>query len=227
MQRPEVLLLDAGNTLVFLDHDALAEAAHDVGVVTSGEALRRAEPTAKRAYEANMRAGMSHEDGWILHMRVIFETAGLDRDAARRATVGAEQAHALFNLWRKVPAGLPDALARARAAGIRLGIISNAEGTLAALLERVDLARYFEQVLDSALEGVRKPDPEIFLRALTRMQVTPQRALYAGDIPNIDVDGARAVGMDAVLIDPLDHYPDYTEARRFSSVAELLASMGI
>ena len=227
MTRPDVLLLDAGNTLVFLDHDALALAAADAGVSVTGEALRRAEPVAKRAYEAQMHEGLSHEAGWLLHMQVIFETAGLDKDAAQQATTAAQRAHDDFNLWRRVPEGLPQALARAQQAGLRLGIISNSEGKLDALLKRVALDAYFEHVLDSALEGVRKPDPEIFRRGLARMNVAPERALYAGDIPRIDVDGARAVGMDAVLVDPLDHYADYVGAPRWSSVVELLRSMGI
>ena len=227
MRRPDVLLLDAGNTLVFLDHEALRVAAEAAGCVVSREALRRAEPTAKRAYEAQMAGTMSHEAGWMLHMQVIFETAGLDAAQARRASESAERAHAEFNLWRKVPTDLTAALERALAAGVRLGIISNSEGHLDALLARVDLAKYFEHVLDSALEGVRKPDPEIFVRGLARMKVTADRALYAGDIPRIDVDGSRAVGMDAALIDAFDHYPAYSEAPRFASVAALLESMGI
>ncbi len=227
MQRPDVLLLDAGNTLVFLDHEALALAAREVGVVTTAEALSRAEPTAKRAYEAKMHDGMSHEEGWLLHMQVIFEAVGVDVGSARRATEAAERAHASFNLWRKVPRELPAALERALTAGLRLGIISNSEGQLSELLQRVGLTQYFEQVVDSGLEGVRKPDPEIFLRGLSRMGVAPSRAMYAGDIPKIDVDGARAVGMDAVLIDSRNHYPTYTAAPRLTSVAELLRELGI
>ncbi len=227
MRRPEVLLLDAGNTIVFLDHEALALAAYDVGIDVQAEALKRVEPIAKRAYEAKMREGMSHEDGWVLHMQVIYEAAGLDPEHARIATRSCQRAHEAFNLWRKVPQDLAAALERALSAGLRLGIISNSEGHLAALLQRVDLARYFEHVLDSGLEGVRKPDPEIFLRGLARMNVAPERAMYAGDIPRIDVDGARAVGMEAVLVDSFDHYPDYVEAPRFASVAALLLAMGI
>jgi len=227
MRKPDVLLLDAGNTLVFLDHEALAEVAHKAGLSVSADALFRAEPTAKRAYEQGMLEGLDHEAGWLLHMRVIFEAAGLDAASAEIASKASRLAQDEFNLWRRVPPELPAALTRARAAGVRLGIISNAEGTLLALLERVDLARYFEHVIDSGLEGVRKPEPEIFLRGLARMGVTAERALYAGDIPQVDIDGARGVGMDAVLIDALDHYPSYTGAPRFASVSDLITAFGI
>ena len=57
----------------------------------------------------------------------------------------------------------------------------------------------------------------------------PSRALYAGDIPSVDVDGARAAGLRAALIDPLGFYPQHESSARFASVAELvdaLASTG-
>jgi putative hydrolase of the HAD superfamily len=123
-----------------------------------------------------------------------------------------------------VPAGLSEALDRAAQSGIRLGVVSNSEGHLAALFDRLDLSRHFEHVVDSAPEGVRKPDPEIFRRALVRFGVDAAQALYAGDIPQVDVDGARAAGMEAVLIDPLNHYSEYTSAPRLTSVVELLSS---
>jgi putative hydrolase of the HAD superfamily len=227
VKTPEVLLLDAGNTVVFLDHVALSEAASRAGLSVSAEALSRAEPSAKRAYEALMQRGVAHEDGWMLHARVIFETAGLsEADAAEAARV-ARRAHDAFNLWRRVPDGLLGALERLARAGVRCGIVSNAEGTLMALLDRLDLSRHFEVVVDSGLEGVSKPDPEIFRRALTRMGARAEATLYAGDIPRVDVEGARSAGIDAVLIDPFDHYADYTEAPRFPSVAALVDAMGL
>ncbi len=222
--KPALLLLDAGNTLVFLDHGALSEAARHAGFVVEADALARAEPLAKRRYESALKEGVSHEDGWTLHMRAIFELAGLPAADARAASEAAREAHAAFNLWRRVPEGLPEALDRAAGAGIRLGVVSNSEGQLVSLFERLGLSRHFEHVVDSALERVRKPDPEIFRRALARFAERPERALYAGDIPRVDVDGARAAGMDAVLIDPFDHYPSYVDAPRFNSVAELIRS---
>jgi len=223
--RPRVLMLDAGNTVVFLDYDALSSAARAANLTIGADALRRAEPVAKRRYEAGMTSGMSHEDGWHLHMRVIYEEAGLTANDAARAAEAAWREHERFNLWRSVPGDLICALERAHAAGVRTAIVSNSEGRLAALLERLDLTRFFELVIDSGIEGVRKPDPEIFRRALSRLRVAPEHALYAGDIPQVDVDGARAAGMAAALIDGFDHYPDYQDAPRFPSVAALIDAL--
>src|SRR4051794_3370979 len=198
--RPALLLLDAGNTLVYLDHDTLAEIAASAGFTVSAAELGAGEATAKRRYEEIMARGISHEQGWDLYMQVVYESAGLTPEQALRATQLAREEHDRFNLWRKVPSGLVAALQRAKAAGLRLGVVSNSEGKLAELLVRVGLMELLELVVDSGLEGVRKPDPEIFQRALSRLNVPAEQALYAGDIPNVDVVGARAAGMEAVLI---------------------------
>ena len=76
-------------------------------------------------------------------------------------------------------------------------------------------------MIDSHLEGVQKPNPEIFRRALTRLGVPPERAIYAGDIPEVDVLGARAAGMEGVVIDAFGHYAG-TDWPRVGSVAELI-----
>lgn len=243
LARPLALLLDAGNTLVFLDHDALAATLHQAGFRVTGKALAAAEPVAKRRYEEALAradthsvsgeggrsaaAAISHEDGWSLHMRVLFEAAGMDAASAAAAVAPARAAHDSFNFWRLIPDGLPAHLARARAAGLRLAVVSNSEGKLAELFVRVGLDQAFELVVDSGLEGVRKPDPEIFRRALVRMDLPPESCVYAGDIPDVDVGGARAAGMAGVLIDTRDHYPAYCAAPRFSSVSALLRHWGI
>ncbi len=224
--RPEVLLLDAGNTVVFLDHDAVASAVQQVCPQVTAAALRAAEPSAKRAYERELQSGVSHEEGWYLYMEVLLRTAGEEATHAKHGAHEARRAHDVFNLWRRVPDDFVAAVEQARSTGMRFGIVSNAEGSLGSLFARLRIDHLFDEVVDSHLEGVRKPDPEIFRRALSRMHVTAERALYAGDIPGVDVDGARAAGIEAVLIDPLDHYPDYRAAPRFASVGKLLATMG-
>jgi putative hydrolase of the HAD superfamily len=92
-------------------------------------------------------------------------------------------------------------------------VVSNSEGRLASVLARVGISAHFEIVVDSHLEGVHKPDPEIFRRALARLQLAPERAIYAGDIPEVDVLGARAAGMAGVLVDAFDHHAGSTWPR--------------
>ena len=84
-----------------------------------------------------------------------------------------------------------EALARLRAAGIRLGIVSNSDGRVEQALEAAGLRDYFDVVVDSALVGVEKPDPAIFRAALDALGVAAGEALYVGDLYEVDVLGAR------------------------------------
>ena len=57
-------------------------------------------------------------------------------------------------------------------------------------------------VIDSALFGAEKPDPAIFRAALEALRVAPGEALYVGDLYEVDVLGANAAGIPAVLLAP-------------------------
>ena len=90
-----------------------------------------------------------------------------------------------------------------RDAGYRLAVISNADGRVAGVLREVGLDPFFEFVLDSAVVGVEKPDPEIFREGCRRLELDPARCLYVGDLYPVDYLGATGAGLEAVLLDPL------------------------
>ena len=208
-----VLLLDVGNTIAFLDVDAVAAVVRGEGHVVEASRLRAVEGRAKRRYEALLREGVSHEEGWGLYLATLLEEGGLEQRLARAMVAPLRASHDRLNLWRSVPAELPPALERVRAAGLRLAIVSNSEGRLPELLEHVGLLHLFELIVDSHHEGVRKPDPEIFRRALARLGIGPRETVYLGDIPGVDVEGANAAGIEAVLVDPYGFYEDHAGAR--------------
>lgn len=92
-----------------------------------------------------------------------------------------------------------ETLAALRASGFALGLITNGSVRMQSQkLEYLSLSPSFDTILISAAEGVSKPDPEIFHRALARLQVDPARSVYVGDHPDVDIAGARAAGMHAV-----------------------------
>lgn len=223
--RPHALLLDAGDTLLFLDCEALAAALGTLGETVASERLAATVFESKRAYQAMLQRGGGHEDGWAVLMRAMLTGAGVADTRARELLPALRSVHEDFYFWRRVPPGLAEALSGARAAGLRLGVVSNSEGRLASVLSRVGLLPHFELVVDSHLEGVSKPAPEIFRRALERMQVAPEHAIYAGDIPEVDLAGARAAGMHGVLVDAFDHYTNRPELPRVRSVVELVAAL--
>lgn len=218
---PPVLLLDAGNTVVFFDEDAAAEVLAREGVRLIPEILRASHGAAKRAYESFLKGGGTHDAGWMRYVAALLRTAGAPEPRIQPLVHALRAEHDRTNLWRRVPVDVPSALERLRGGGVRLGIVSNSEGSIAELLEQVGLLPFFEVIIDSGCEGVSKPDPEIFRRALSRMNVSASEAMYVGDVPAVDVDGARAAGLGAVLVDAYDQYPDYREAPRIRSVAEL------
>jgi FMN phosphatase YigB (HAD superfamily) len=112
-----------------------------------------------------------------------------------------------------------------RALGLKLTIVSNANGTLRAHLARIGLDRYVDCVLDSCDEQVEKPDPRLFEIALARSGARKESTIHVGDLYNIDVVGARNAGLRAVLLDETGLRPD-ADCPRVQSLAELVARIG-
>ena len=83
-----------------------------------------------------------------------------------------------------------------------LGVVSNStsEARVRSILNRVGILSYFHRVVSSGTEGVAKPDPEIFRRAVERMGVTAGEAFYVGDLPNTDARAARAAGLHSAWL---------------------------
>ncbi len=91
---------------------------------------------------------------------------------------------------------LKEMLAQLSSAGLRLGIISNGYGWFQqSNIESLGIKHFFDEILISEWEGLRKPDPAIFLRALQRLEVNPEESLFIGDHPRNDIEAARNVGM--------------------------------
>ncbi|WP_189002544.1 HAD family hydrolase [Deinococcus roseus] len=87
-----------------------------------------------------------------------------------------------------------------QAAGFRMGIITNGmTATQATKMQSIGVEPFMEVALISEQEGIKKPNPEIFQRALQRMGLAASEVLFVGDHPENDVRAAQGVGMKAVL----------------------------
>jgi putative hydrolase of the HAD superfamily len=84
----------------------------------------------------------------------------------------------------------------------KLGLISNLSISESAseILDRYGLSRFFDVILISGAINKRKPSREIFERALEALQVRAEKALFVGDMPQLDIEGPKSVGIKAVLI---------------------------
>jgi putative hydrolase of the HAD superfamily len=93
-------------------------------------------------------------------------------------------------------------LDRLRRRRLTLGVLSNSrsEESLRALLKAAGIERYFSLVVSSGTEGVAKPDPEIFRRALRRLKLPPGQVLYVGNLAEVDARAARSAGLRSVWL---------------------------
>ncbi|HPC83107.1 MAG TPA: HAD-IA family hydrolase [Thermoanaerobaculaceae bacterium] len=126
-------------------------------------------------------------------------------------------------LWRVYPE-VPDVLEGLGRRGLRLAAVSNWDSRLPAVLAGVGLDRHFEAVLVSALEGVEKPSPAMFQRALNRLGLTAPECLHVGDSPLDDYRGAESAGLRALLLDRHGLFSD--GYRRISDLRGIYAYLG-
>jgi putative hydrolase of the HAD superfamily len=83
--------------------------------------------------------------------------------------------------------------------GLKLGVVTNGAARIQTeKLLALGLSDYFDAVLISEVEGVRKPDAAIFMKALERCSVQAHEAVFVGDNPEADIHGAMAVGLKPI-----------------------------
>jgi HAD superfamily hydrolase (TIGR01509 family) len=230
------VLFDAGFTLTFHDGARIAAYAAKGGVRADAAALEGAEGALRAELRETEGVTLrTHADGghrWHRHMYLrLLALAGTPGDSDRldQAAAVILREHRLSNAWRRVGDGVREALARLRAAGLKLAVVSNSEGTIEQMLVEVGLRDAFDAVVDSTIVGATKPDPRIFQIALDRLAVTPAETIMVGDSPSADVVGAHAAGLRAALIDPHGLYPwctvpHFDDVRAFTDA--LLAARG-
>ena len=87
--------------------------------------------------------------------------------------------------------------------GYMLGVVTNGRSPFQERnIEALGIAHYFDAVLVSATEGVRKPESEIFMRAAQRLDVRTEDIIFVGDNPQADIAGAQRCGMKTIWFSP-------------------------
>lgn len=218
------MLLDALGTLVSLEPPGPPLRAWLVGRagVDVGERAAREAFAAEIAYylehhlEGGDAAGLERlrdDCARVLHGALGVE--GLDQGMVREAMLASLR-------FTAFPDAAP-ALRELRARGLRLVVLSNWDGSLPDRLEQAGLLALVDGVLSSAEVGVAKPAPAAFEAALERAGVGPAEALHAGDSLTNDVEGARAAGVRAVLVQREGDPPAGVESvRRLTDLPALL-----
>lgn len=224
----DAALFDAGGVLVVPDPHVLAPTlAYYGGSLDHGLHIRA--HYAAMAAKSRARAG---ESDWSHYDAQYVRTIGVADDEidAAAAVLGATR-HA--HLWRHPVPGAREALAALAAAGVPIGVVSNASGQIAEILGRSGICQCGEGphtsvlcIVDSHLVGVAKPDPRIFEHALAHLPgIQRERILYVGDSVTMDVAGSRAAGLTPVLLDPHDDAVDLVDCTRIDGIADLVAML--
>ncbi|MGZ6884775.1 MAG: HAD family hydrolase [Acidimicrobiia bacterium] len=226
--RIDAVLLDVGGVFHLPDHERIVAVMARAGVPVDPADL-------DRAHYAGVKALTDFREGdreiWLAYNRGYAHALGADGRVENVAEVLLNE-FTTGGVWTRIIPGSPEALRAIAATGVKLAVVSNADGSVEAQLASDGICQtgpgpgvVMDAVIDSSVVGVAKPDPRIFEIALERCGVAPERAIHVGDTPAADVDGARAAGVTPVLVDPHDDHPDLDvlRVRSLADVAELLA----
>ena len=234
--RYPVVLLDVGETLIGPSESfgtIYSDVFATLGIDLPGDRFERCIREVVAETEARIPTGVDRysyyaggeQEYWLRFSRSTLEKATgepVTDELTRRALELLRAAFRNPAAWRVYPDVVP-AMEALRDDGVRMGVVSNWDSRLPAILEMLGLGDYFEALGVSHLEGLEKPDPGLFLCVLRKMGARPEEALHVGDIPAVDYGGARAAGVDCLLVDrrgkidaSFEPLPDLTELPRIA-----------
>jgi putative hydrolase of the HAD superfamily len=220
----DAVLFDAGGVLVLPDPTVIAPLLAPYGGATDLDRHRRAH---YEAMAAKSQLGDGEHD-WQAYNEAYVRSIGVSGDLVPLAAdvLGACR---VPELWRwPIPETLQAMRALAELA-IPLGVVSNANGQVEAMLCRTGVCQVgtgdgvpVRCVVDSHVVGVAKPDPAIFEFATEHFAgIERSRIVYVGDSVTIDIAAASDAGLRPVLLDPHDDHPG-APFERVRGVGDLL-----
>jgi putative hydrolase of the HAD superfamily len=236
------ILLDAGGVLVFPEPVNVLPPLRAAGVDPDLAALERAHYQAMATQDAEALPPVQ-ATWWRNYLRSYTAACGVPADRAE--LLATEMAQGIRgHSWAHVGLGVMDGLRALAALGVPMGVVSNSDGSVQGDLRRLGVCYVPEQapdpagepgpatvgvtmgvILDSAVVGVAKPDPEIFRLALDALGVPAGGAvLHVGDSLRYDVAGALAAGLQPVHMDPYGFCPAPDGHPHVRSLAELAGS---
>ncbi len=103
-----------------------------------------------------------------------------------------------------------------------LGLLTNATKDMISVYRKLGLEPYIDVVVTSEEAGHDKPQPPIFLMALERAGVNASEAIHIGDQYQVDIVGARGIGISPILLDRYDFSPEVTDCPRIRTLPEVV-----
>lgn len=221
----DAVWFDAGGVLVLPDPTVIAPLLEPYGGAAELDHHVRAHYA---AMAVKSRAGHGEPD-WSGYDDAYVRFVGVHHHLVGLASRLLNACRRVADLWRWP---IPDSIAGLRklhAANVPLAVVSNASGQIAETLERTQICQVGDGpcvpmrcIVDSHLVGVAKPDPAIFGVAARFFDgVERSRIVYVGDSVTMDVAGATAAGLRAVLLDPFDDHVG-ADFERIRSIGDLV-----
>jgi putative hydrolase of the HAD superfamily len=180
---------------------------------------------ARHAARADLRRHpeLEHDDEiWFRFTERIVRGMGGDADSAYACAVEITRAwerHENFEIYEDVP----DAFAAIRSAGLGIGLVSNSARDVR------EFARHHGLEVDAGISsfhhGRTKPHASIFRAVLDLLGVETDSAVMVGDTIADDIEGARALGMRAILVDREGVHPEFEP--RIETLSELPPLLGL
>ncbi|MFL5928238.1 MAG: HAD family hydrolase [Gaiellaceae bacterium] len=180
--RRRAVIFDLWETLIDWDREAAARMLGEVDALVGNGFADRWDRTNRR-YVAPIRAALAEAD---VPEELIEDICTIRLGYHRRALVPR--------------AGAVDTLLRLRELGYLLGLITVCSEDIEVLWPETEFAGLFDAEIFSSRVGLSKPDPRIYLACCEALGVEPHEAVFVGDGANDELEGARRVGMEAILI---------------------------
>ncbi|MFY9717863.1 MAG: HAD family hydrolase [Thermoplasmata archaeon] len=199
--RIRAVLFDLGGTLVDeRDYGGWVDLARRVYLDLDADTLSHFYAEVVREFDANPPA-LEREAAQVEFWREVLKRSSgreVDSRVATQYLALLREAEPPVRLFSDVRRCLDQLRSEHRT----LAIVSNStsEASVRRILDRVGVLEYFERVVSSGTEGVAKPAAEIFRRAIERLGVRPEEALFVGDLPATDARGANAAGLHSVWL---------------------------
>jgi REG-2-like HAD superfamily hydrolase len=228
-REPHAVLFDVDYTLLrpseLFEASGYRRMGLRFGLVLDEQRWGEAEVAAYKAVKARRRQiGNTHDDAVyeIIAEAVIGAMGGDDPETVRAC------AEAVIDEWGRCDNfslydDVTPCLSRLRAAGLKIGLVSNTNRNLADVLEHFALNEFVDAAVTSVEVGEMKPSPLIFATALAALGEPAVNVVMVGDSLEDDVRGALACGLSAVLIDRGGRAPSVAGQAKILSLAELPA----
>lgn len=205
-----------------------SQALKELGFVISPQVISRGLYLAdKNYYEENARLPVRQRNRALQmkiftdFQRIVLEEAGItatedlvDKLTARMFQLNSSMKFVLFDDVRPLFKTLKERW-------FTIGLLTNLQTEVDSMCRELGIASYLDFTVTSGEVGEDKPKPPIFLKALEHAKVKAGEAVHIGDQYQNDVQGARGVGINPILLDRNDLYPEITDCPRIRNLSEV------